>query len=420
MRRRPAAAFPRHLFLILTATLSLVIAGCSSSSSDDTSGGSGSGSAASDPFGTPNKATGSPIVIGFNNPGARETGSAIDMNVAARAVVKYANDYLGGIHGHVVQLDECDHLDVPAKQIDCANTSVQKKVSAVVQGNGDDNTMKIVGTAGIPVFTGLTASTIGLTTPNVYSMGNGLAAFGGAAEYFKSINAKKVSMITVDVPAATGPAKAVATPMFKNVGTALDITPVAPGTADMTPQISAAQIKEPDAYWVFGSANFCTSALKSIKTVSPETKILIYGTCITTEKTSIPGGYAGMKVQTGTTALDPTDPEYKLFVEMMDKYEGAATTIGAYGYSPTLALIRLLNAVDLPDPSAAGVNAAIQGAPEQDIPLGAGATFQCNGMQLSASKNICSVASILADADEAGNLTNFVVSEDKTIYDYPK
>ncbi|MCW2527397.1 MAG: hypothetical protein JWM76_2257 [Pseudonocardiales bacterium] len=423
MPLKPCKTRGARSLVVGLVVLPLVLTACSSSKNDSADVGGSvttSQSAKDNVLGTPNKATGSPIVIGFNNPGPRETGSAVDENVAARALVKYANEYLGGVNGHVIQLDECDHLDLPAKQLDCANQSIKANVAAVVQGNGDDNTMKTVGNAGIPVFTGLAASTIGLTTPNVYSMGNGLGSFGGGAAYAKSIGAKQVAMISVDVPAATGPAKAVGIPMFKSIGATLSVTAVAPGTADMSPQISAAAQVKPDMYWVFGSANFCTSALTAIKTLSPGTKILMYGTCVSPDKTAIPGGYAGIKAQVGTTAFDPTDPSYQLFEAVMKKYNGAATQIGAYGYSPLLGLIELLNAAKLTDTSAAGVNAAIKNAPAQKIPLGAGSSFQCNGAQLTASKNICSVASIIADSDAKGTFSNFSVNEDKAIYNYNK
>ncbi|MCW2529733.1 MAG: branched-chain amino acid transporter substrate-binding protein, partial [Pseudonocardiales bacterium] len=192
--------------------LVVAAAGCSSSKKDSGSAasGSGSGSSADSILGTPNKATGSPIVIGVNNPGKSASIDVTIEDTAIKALVSYANDYMGGINGHVIQLKVCQTTDAPAGQLDCANQAIQAKVSAVIQASGDDNTIKTVAAAGIPVFEGLAASTIGLSTPGVFSVGNALATFGSPAAYAKEIGAKNSALVVIDVPAASGPAKALA------------------------------------------------------------------------------------------------------------------------------------------------------------------------------------------------------------------
>jgi branched-chain amino acid transport system substrate-binding protein len=42
--------------------------------------------------------------------------------------------------------------------------------------------------------------------------------------------------VAIDVPAASGPTGTLDPPVFKNAGMTLDVVPVPPGTADMTPK----------------------------------------------------------------------------------------------------------------------------------------------------------------------------------------
>jgi branched-chain amino acid transport system substrate-binding protein len=403
------------------AALPLVMAGCggggsggdSAVSTASSSAAGGSGAAV---LGTPNKATGSPIVIGINNPGKTEQYDQSVENVAARALVKYANEYLGGINGHVIQLKECDTHDTPATEIDCANQAIQAHVSAVIQASADDNTVRTVAGGGIPVFLGAGASSGALTTPGVFTMGNALATYGAPAAYAKEIGAKNTALLVIDVPAASGPVKQAAPALFKNAGSTLRISAVAPGTADMTPQVQAVSSPEPDLYWVLGNPAFCTSAITAAKAVNPDAKIVMLSNCISTDTATIPGGYAGLKT-IAAFAFDPTDPDYKLYVEIMNRYGGTIGTQSAFGYIPLLGLIRALNGAKITDTSPAGVLAGIRSAPVEPLPLGKGSTFQCNGKQLTVSKNICSVAGFIADPDAKGNLSNFQVLDDASIYD---
>ena len=45
----------------------------------------------------------------------------------------------------------------------------------------------------------------------------------------------KIGFVIIDVPAATGPITAIAQPIFDNLGVELQIIPIAPSVADMTP-----------------------------------------------------------------------------------------------------------------------------------------------------------------------------------------
>ncbi len=81
-----------------------------------------------------------------------------------------------------------------------------------------------------------------------------------------------------------------------------------------------------------------------------------------------------------------------------------------------LGLIRALNAAKLTDTSAKGVLAALKIAPAVPLPLGGGATFQCNGKAVSLSPFICSAAGTIADTGASGTLSNFKAIGSAAIY----
>ena len=115
---------PRWLGAAALAVTGLVAAGCSSSSSSSSkrleqrpSASSTTRRAPPRPavsvFGTPKKATGTPYVFGMIND---ETGAVTfpEARQGAIAAVDYVNNYLGGINGHPIVIDNCTGDGTPA------------------------------------------------------------------------------------------------------------------------------------------------------------------------------------------------------------------------------------------------------------------------------------------------------------------
>jgi branched-chain amino acid transport system substrate-binding protein len=414
---------PVYALSVAAACLTVTVAGCSSSSSSTSSStsssppatGSSSPAAASSALGTPNKATGSPITIAILNPGATAAVDTTPSNTAAVAAVNYANDYLGGINGHVIQIKQCSTLDTPAGETACANQMIQANVSAAVQASGDDVTIKALNKAGILDFMNVGASPVALGTPTALSMANPLAVYGVPAAYAQQIGAKNAALLVIDVPGASGPASTLGPLFFKNAGVGLKVVIIPQGTADMTPQVQGTLSASPKLYYILGDTTFCTSAIKAVKTLAPSTQISMYYSCISPNATGIPGGYAGIKT-VATQVLQPGDKEYLLFQAVQAKYNGSTAPYASAGYAPMLGLIRALSAAKLTDTSAKGVLAAIKAAPAVPLPLGGGATFQCNGKAVSLSPAICSPAGTIADTAADGTLSNFKAIGSAAIY----
>lgn len=408
----------RHIASVMFA--GVLVAGLAACGSSDDSGGSSATSADESALGAPNKATGTPVTFGFISEGAGQTINTVEEIKGAKAAVAYANEYLGGVGGHPITLKVCETLGVPATATDCANQMVASGAAAVLGGSIGvlDSVITVLSPAGIPLIMQTAPTQMGLTTPGVFSVFNSLSLFGGPAAWAQDEGMKRVDQVVIAVPAAQGAAK-IGETLFKNAGLQVNTTSVPPGTADMSPQIAGAAEANPDLYHIAGSADFCTSALKAIKTLSPQANVVIIERCIAPGSSStIPGGYEGVKVS-ASADLNPDLESVKLFTAVLAKYGDGApvSSMANSGYSPVLGAINALNAAKVTDVTAAGIMAGMRSAPPIEIPNSNGIMFQCNGKQISFSPNTCSTDGILATADKDGNLSDFQrIPADPSLY----
>jgi branched-chain amino acid transport system substrate-binding protein len=390
----------------LLAAVALVLSACGSSSNDSTDSAN-----TAQALGAPNKATGSPVLLGLISDGKGITIDQTDEIKGAQAAIGYANDYLGGLNGHHIDLKVCQTQNSPSVAADCANQMVTAKVSGVIAGTlGEtDPVIPVLAAAHIPAFFAQAASKLGLSTPGVFSMSNALNSFTTPAAYAKQKGYQKVTMVVIDVPGASGPAQQIGSLVFGNAKIAYNVVPIAPGTADMTPQIQAAEANHPQMYMVIGDATFCSSAIKGLRTLGVSAAIGALEQCVSpAAAASIPNGYDGIKVM-ASLELNPSDAEYKTYQAALTKYGDNAPpgAISGVGYAVALAVVRAANAVKIEDTSATGLLNAIKTAPPVPYPLNGGGTFQCNGKIIPLSPNICSANGFVADASADGTLSNY-------------
>jgi branched-chain amino acid transport system substrate-binding protein len=406
---------------LLSATLTAGMVACSSS--DDSGDSAAKPSANESVLGTANKATGSPVTIGFVSEGKSQAIDVTDEIRGAKAAAAYANDYLGGIGGHPIEVKACEALGQPAVATDCANQMVQAGVAAVVGPSpGElDSLIDVLAPAGVPLVIQSGTTQKGLSTPGIFSLTNGTAYFAVSATAAKDQGLKNTLGIAIGVPAAEGPTKQIGAMIWGNAGLEFNVAGIPPGTADMTPQISSAGA-DADNFFVIGNDSFCTSAFKAIKTTKPTAPIFAIDRCITIGGgSSIPNGYEGINVATALN-LSPDAPDSKLYSAVLAKYGDGAKfgQLSSAGYAPMLGMINALNAAKVTDPTQLSVMAAMKSAPPVEYPLTNGIMFQCNGKQISISPNICSADGILAKATKNGELTDFQqVKIDPSLYAKP-
>lgn len=399
---------------VLGVAVVLAAAGCSSSknhSGDTTSGGPTSSGSASAP-GSDKAATGSPVKVGFIN---AEGGTAISLpqvGDAARAVVKYANEHLNGLGGHVIQLDECHDLVDGASVVACGNKFVQDGVVAVVEGLISAETpIPTVANAGIP-WIGNVNTLAYLKLKNVYAIDStAIADYGALAQAAKDKGYKKILYITPQTPTAAEAVTDIMKPLVSSIGATLDYVAIPSTAADPTPQVVGGMSKKPDAVWIVGTAPFCKTVLPAISGAPGGSSVTLYmnDSCASSGSlSSLPDG----SVEDTTYVPGSTDAETKLYESVMKNYGPSGTDLSgntSFGFLNMLGFIRAVNAGGLTGSvTAQSVGQAIQAAKNVPLPLFTGKTFTCDGSAVPKLSAICATATTTATIS-GGKLTDIKV-----------
>ena len=402
--------------LVAVALAGLVVGAGALTACGGGGGGGGGSGATPTPVDTallgPDKpASGTPVKIGFVYDGQSAAIDTTHQVVSARAVVKYANEKLGGIGGHPIQLVECESHSDPAT--DCGDQLVAAKVIAVVGGEFGELTQiqKALGRASIPYIDSGNQG-------GAFSLTNFLIPIGAPAEFAATNGIKQVTILIIDVAGAVGQIKEFAPTLFKNVNVNVNVVGIPSGTADMTPQIQAAEATHPGLFHLIGNDTFCASALKAIRTLGLQVKVTGINRCLSKSASgSIPGGYAGLTVLSGIS-LAPDQPETKLYEAFRATYLSGTADDDDYqtGYQAMLGLVRGANAGGITAFTSAGVIAALQKMPTLPLPLGGGLTYNCGAKLVPVFPSICSAGSISAQATADGGQQAFTVLSSTKVY----
>src|SRR5262245_10451778 len=232
------------------------------------------------------KATGTPVKVGFITTGGECNGcTSGDEKPAVEAGVKWLNATKNGLAGHPIELVTCVSANDPGKAADCANQMVREGVVAVVEGSSGTiaTSWKIVHAAGIPFFNHSTTdepivedaqSTFILYDPLSQTVTLPIAVA-------KENKAKKVSVIAINVPAATTIYETAAD-KFKDAKLDLKVVPVDIGTADMSVQAQQIQKDNPNGVVsIVGNDAFCIPAMNALNALGYKGTITTISFCIT-------------------------------------------------------------------------------------------------------------------------------------------
>jgi branched-chain amino acid transport system substrate-binding protein len=387
---------------ILAAVVLLTAFGltsCGSDTDDKKSGSSDADAAiAAAPEGTfaGKKATGAPVKVGLLS----SEGGLVDMTdsrLSAEAAVEYANENLGGLAGHKIELQICKyHEEDPSTATKCANELVQSDVVAVVsQATGlGAQILPIVTQAGLSYSTYSGNSPAEMGTPGSFLWTGGTPSIATTmAKVAAGDKVKNFTLYVIDTGEVTAQMQALATPIFQAAGVKLKVIAIPIGQPDTSPQVAAGLETKPEAVAIIGDANTCASVLKGLKTVgSDATKYLIQPCTDPLVTKAVPDAYKGAYLISPTGATG-SDDEGKAYRAIMAKYAPDAPTSGQAptGYQSVLGFIRAVNAgISGDNITAETVKEGIANAKGVPLPLGAGILMTCDGKQSPIVPAACS------------------------------
>jgi branched-chain amino acid transport system substrate-binding protein len=330
---------------------------------------------------------------------------------AGQAAAKYINEHLGGVGGHPVTLDICQDGETPSGTTNCVNQMIADRVVAVVYGvSGQGGT---IGTglkaANIPLvaYATIDQGTL-LQKTGAYAITNGLGVLAGPAALVQQSGGKRGAVVVEDFPAASGPVKQIDPLFYKNAGVTLDIVPIPPGTADMTPQVQAELSKQPDQVEMIGNDTFCTSGINALKTLGYTKQIVVIPQCISPSSISaIHGGFAGVTL-VNPFSTDPKDPEVALYDAVMAAYAPSTPpngTVTSGGYGAVMGFDRAMSGISAgADITPSLVQSTIPSMSLQTLPLASSLTFQCNGQQILLTPAICTTGALTGSLDAKANV----------------
>ncbi len=390
----------RLLSVTGAAVLVLTAAACSSSgssgssapSSGSTTPSSGSTTAAaSSVFGTPKKATGTPYVFGMIND---ETGAVTfpEARQGSIAAVDYVNNYLDGINGHPIVIDECTGDGTPATAARCANQLVAAHPLAILGAAdvGAPASIPIYEHANLAYLGGIPFTPVPETAPNSIQFWSVSVGDNAAAAVYagKTLGIKSVALIYFSNAQGASILPQI-TPVFKAAGvTTIHDIPLSPTSPDPTPQ--AALVESSGAQLAYVDVpNGCGNVLKALKSVGFTGKIMGIDPCSAPPViAAAAGGANGMYIASPFMLQSGTSQQAQLFEAAMKKWAAPGTlidSISTAGFATVMNVQQVLSTIT-GTPTTASILAAFRSGTHQNF---LSHPYTCNGQALKGATAIC-------------------------------
>lgn len=339
----------RARWLVPAVGLLTAVAACGS---DSTS----SGGAAASGGGGGQKATGTPINIGFVNQEDTPAGSFPEVRLAAEAAAQYLNNEKNGIGGHPINLITCKTNGQGTSNQQCAQKMVDQKV-ALVSGGIDFGWaagLPVLAAANIPLVGVIPLLTPELTSPDSFTfIGGSAAAFPDQDLYIaKTLNLKKVRIIYTDNDAGKAAADGFGKQILNAYGVGdVKLIPEKADATDFTPSLSAALSDKPDAIMVLFAAPGCIGVMQakqSLGVTGDATKFFYPGSCLAASviKAGGPGAEGAYFNNELLPFNDVNDPEVKIYRDKLQQYGSGGGQAVYSGFSQS-GFSSIINIADL-------------------------------------------------------------------------
>jgi branched-chain amino acid transport system substrate-binding protein len=405
----------RRLATALVAVVLLVAAACGGDD-DDAGGGNGSSDGSGDApadevLGTPNPASGDPVKVGFIADGRTPVLDNTHMVPAAEATVDYLNEYQGGIAGHPIELVTCETEGDPGKATNCGNQMVQEDVVLTIMPENQQPLAvhTVMAANAIPLFVyGVTDQAITQDAESSFmiaSLTAGLSALPIDVAEEEGID--KVTVLVVDVPAATGFYEdgSFGAQQFDDAGIDLEVVKVPLGAPDITPQINEVVGGDDTVVQIVGDETLCIGAINGLKTNGFEGPITVLNTCVSeATKTAIGPNMEGVVMASPTPIGDDSNSGIQLWNAIYEKYapDFDDATLGLTTFVTTYSAWQALEGLT-GEVTPETVRTTIKDAAEMPLVTGAGLNFRCNGKAAPDTPAVCTGGALRVALDAEGN-----------------
>ncbi|HWI71932.1 MAG TPA: ABC transporter substrate-binding protein, partial [Baekduia sp.] len=252
------------------------------------------------------------------------------------AAAAYVNNYLGGINGHPIKIENCVGDASPATAARCANQLVAKKPVAILGAAdvGESASLPTYARANLAYLGGIPLTPVPLKSPNsiqfsTVSYGDPIAS----AQYAGKNGVKSVAIVFTDNP--TGREHLTGIISAFNAAGVNKVTkvPVSPTSPDPSPQAALVQSSNADAVFI-ALPGGCGNLLKSLKSVGYSGKVFGNDTCGSPPVIKAAAGAAdGVYFSSPFVLQNGSTKEAQLFQASMKKWAAPGTLIDSVSTS---------------------------------------------------------------------------------------
>lgn len=398
----------RHRAAVIAAVGTLVVAvGACGSDEEDTSE-TGDATVAEDVLGEPNPATDSPVKVGFVSDGRTVSVDNSAFPVAAQATVDYVNEYEGGIGGHEIDLVACETEGEPGKATACANELVQDGVVLTIMPEtiSPAAVHTVLSENGVPLFVYAVTDPVILEDPddtfNLGGLAPALAELPIAVAEENDI--EKVSVMVVDVPAATAGYEGALATVFDDAGIELEVIKIPLGQADLSQQINEIVTGDPTVAFLVGDDTLCISAMNGLRVNGFTDPIAAVPNCFREAVIEAVGAnIEGASVASLGPSGDDANGGIQLWNAILAEYapDFGDPDVGLSSFMTTYSALQVL--ADMTgDITPETVSSTIRNAPELPLVTGEGLGFRCNGKADPANPAVCTRGALKVSYDADG------------------
>jgi branched-chain amino acid transport system substrate-binding protein len=324
-----------------------------------------------------------------------ETGAVTfpEARQGAIAAVNYVNNYLGGINGHPIQIDNCTGDGTPATAARCANQLVAKHPIAILGAAdvGAPASIPIYQHANLAYLGGIPFTPVPATAPNSIQFWSVSVGDNAAAAVYagKTLGVKSVAIVYFSNPQGESLLPQI-TPVFKAAGvTTIKNIPLSPTSPDPSPQAALVQSSGAQLAYI-DVPNGCGNVLKSLKSVGFSGKIMGIDPCGAPPVIeAAAGGANGMYIASPFLLQSGTSHDAKLFQAAMKKWAAPGTlvdSISTAGFATVINVQQVLSTIS-GTPTTSSILAAFKSGTHQNF---LSHPYTCDGQALKGAPSICS------------------------------